>query len=421
MADPLQSQTRSHNNVNTHRTAIHPSRCSPLDMKFLWKLYHQRQHIDVLNNNNDNSTTSQTRERIQILEGQGFPVGLASTLLKHTHDFPIRVWLVDNSGTMHHNDGHIVTQTSEGKVEIVKCSRWHEICTALCWHAELAAWVQTPMAIRFLNDPGVHVGPQQLGVSASKHHNSNEEVAALKAMLHKIRPTGGTTPIHNHLQELVGPIEALLGELEQNQRKLVICVCTDSIPTDVDGTENPQMMENFFLTLQQFTEWPVHVVIRLLTGEERVVQFYQQLTRNDATLQVLDGYVNECRQVQSHNPWLHYGYPLHLCREQGIHSNVLETLAKRTLSPNELMEVLRIIFVGHKERPQDQVSFVHFRKEIETWNKEAGELWNPIKKRFVPWVDLKKLDKYYKERQQKQQRHWNKTGQHNNNEKCSLM
>lgn len=395
--------------------AIHPSRCPPIDLQFLWKLYHQRQHIDTLNNRN-HDPNSQHEERIQILQSQGFPVGLASLLLQHTHEFPIRIWLIDNSGTMHHNDGHIVTQNSDGKVVLVDCSRWQEVSSTVRWHAELAAWVQTPMAIRFLRDPGAHVGPQQLGVSASKHHSSNEEVSRLKAMLHKIRPTGGTTPIHYHLQELIGPIQSLLPSLYDSNRRLVICVCTDSIPTDANGIENPEMIQDFILTLQQFTEWPVQVVIRLLTDEERVVHFYQHLsTTTNTRLQVLDDYVSECRQVQEHNPWLHYGYPLHLCREQGIHMDVLETLSKRALTATELIEISRIIFAGQFQ-PQDQLPFVHFRKQIEEWNKEAGVLWNPMKKRFVPWVDLKKLDKCYKKHYQGATGH-----HHGSNGKCTIM
>lgn len=371
-------------------------------MQFLWRLYHQRQRISTLNN------TETEEERIQILQSQGFPVGLAALLLQHTRDFPLRIWLVDNSGTMHQDDGHIVTQTKDGKVEIVHCSRWQEVSSALRWHAELAAWVQTPMAIRFLLDPGAQVGPQQLGVSASKHHSSNEEVSRLKALLHKIRPTGAPTPIHYHLQELLPAIQAILPQLEAESRRLVISVCTDSIPTDADGMENQQIVSEFLMTLQQLMEWPVQVVIRLLTDEERVVGFYQRLPSDMGSLQVLDVYVSECEQVQKYNPWLHYGYPLHLCREQGIHKPVLEALSRRALTAAESAEVLRIIFLH--DQPQDQMSYVHFRKQVDEWNKDAGVLWNPTKKRFVHWVDMKKLDKFYKH-----------AADGNSEEKCSIM
>ena len=377
---------------------IHRSRCPPLDMEFLWNLYHQRHLVYRLNNTNNDGDQA----RIQILQSQGFPVGLATMLLQHTFQFPLRIWLVDNSGTMHQDDGHIVTQTKGGKVEMVHCSRWEEVSSALRWHAELAAWLQTPMVVRFLRDPGAQVGPQQVGVSASKHFSSNEEVTRLKALLRGIRPTGATCPIHHHLQELVPGVHALVPKLEAESRRLVISICTDSIPTDMNGMENEQIISDFLFTLRQFMEWPVQVVIRLLTDEERVVAFYQELSRDMTSLQVLDDYVSECKLVQKYNPWLHYGYPLHLCREQGIHRACLEALSQRPLTADESAEALRIIF--HQERPQDEISSAHFLQQVKEWNKDAGVLWNPLKKRFVSWVDMKKLSKCY-----------------NHDEKCNLM
>lgn len=333
------------------------------------KIFQQRQHIYALNN-----VTRQDHDRINILRSQGFPIGLSRLLLSHNRTFPIRIWLIDNSGTMHNNDGHIVTQTSGGKIEIVDCSRWQEMSSTLRWHAELAAWVQTPMVVRFLRDPGIQAGPQQLGVSASIHHSSNEEVSRLKALLHKVRPTGATSPIHYHLREIIPAIQSLLPSLQRDSRRLVISVCTDSIPTDVDGIENPVMIQEFLMTLQQIMEWPLQVVIRLLTDEVRVVEFYQRLTRESKALLVLDDYVSECQHVQKFNPWLHYGYPLHLCREQGIHIPVLEALSKRALTVTEAMAALRLVF--DKAFPQDQMPYDHFRRQVEIWNEEAGVLWN---------------------------------------------
>ena len=466
-------------------STIHPSRCPPLDLKFLWKLYHQRQQLDTLNmnmnmnmNNNhhhDHTTFEQHYdEHRQILQSQGFPLGLASRLLQHTQNAPIRIWLIDNSGTMHRDDGHIVVQTSEGKVEIVDCSRWQEVSTTLRWHAELAAWVQTPLAIRFLHDPGSHVGPQQLGVSASKHHNANEEVSRLKALLHKICPTGASASLQNHLQELMTPIEAILPQLEQSQRHLVVCLCTDSIPKNEQGVESPESMQELGWILEQLTaSRPVQVVLRLLTDEARVVHFYQSLLPRTVDvgvgagagvaggthdpsfikLQVLDDYISECRCVQEHNPWLHYGYPLHLCREQGISIPVVEDLSRRPLNPTEVLQVLRILFVdsfsttttttsGSGNNSSRHIrsgtatsssslsssSLVQVRRRLDEWNEQAGVLWNPIKKRFVPWVDIKKLDQCYQYQQESTSSSSHHGGggggmQHdpNHNNKCSLM
>lgn len=380
-------------------TANPSSRCPPLNLEFLWKLYNQRK---LLKFQADNSrATAWEEERLKELERQGFPLGLASLLLSHCNDHPIRIWLVGNGGTMHQNDGHIVNQSAKGKVEIVDCSRWQEVSSTLEWHAELAAWCQTPMAIRFLQDPGLQAGPQQLGVSASKHLSSTEEVARLKTVLHKTRPTGGTSPIHEHLQEILPSILSFLPTLERKRKRMVLCICTDSIPTNKNAKEDPEVLEEFLLTLGHIMECPVQILFRLSTDEERVMQFYQNLMEHYglSKIQVLDDYVHESTLVQEHNPWLNYGYPLHLCRETGIRKEVVEKLSREQLAPDELLETIRLIF-GQKH-PQDRVKYSTFRAQVAVWNSQAGMMWNPIKKKFVPWVDLKKMDKFYKGHLQK--------------------
>ena len=76
----------------------------------------------------------------------------------------------------------------------------------LIWHAEFAAWCQTPMVLRLLHDPGATVGPQQVGVAASKHLSCQEEVDRLKELLGNTRPSGGTTRLLMHLQEMLQTI-----------------------------------------------------------------------------------------------------------------------------------------------------------------------------------------------------------------------
>jgi hypothetical protein len=365
----------------------HPARCPPLNLEFLWKIYHQR--------NNVNQLVATREERIATLNSQGFPSGLAALMLEHSIHHPIRIWLIDNCGTMHKSDGHMVSQSKKGKVHVVPCTRWEEITSTVLWHAEMAAWQQTPMAVRLLQDPGAQVGPQQLGVSASKHYCSSDEVTRMKTLLKKTRPVGATSPISLHLQELFPCIQAMVSIFMRMEKKLTLCICTDSIPTDADGNEDPKMIQEFLTTLQQLVDWPVQVVMRLSTDEERVVQFYRNLQVSHEAFRekvmVLDDYISECQHVQENNPWLNYGYPLHLCREEGIRVPLLDALSERPLHQSELCEMVLLIF-GERICCA-QTDYPKFRKTLQLFNKETGVLWNPIKKKFVPWVDLKRLDR----------------------------
>ena len=219
------------------------------------------------------SSTNESKSQYP-LKAQGFLTGLASLILDHALNHPIQIWLVDNCETMHKNDGHLVSQWVKGKVEIVDCSQWEEVTSTILWHAKRAAWCQTPMVMRLLHDPGTHAGPQQVAVSASRHYSSKEEVERLRTLLKKTRPNGLTSPVYLHMKELFPSIQSLVPILHQTRKRLTLCVCTDSIPTDEFGEENPRMIAEFLVTLQQLVNWPVQVVIRLTTNKERVVQSF---------------------------------------------------------------------------------------------------------------------------------------------------
>jgi hypothetical protein len=229
------------------------------------------------------------------------------------------------------------------------------------------------------------------------------------------------------------------------KRRITLVICVDSIPTDGEGKQTPQVIDGFLSALGKLLDWPVQVVLRLSAPtDERVRSFYRNLASktglssgwqaqgnsshtqysDDFTcfqehLQILDDYVCECEAVQENNPWLHYGYPLHLCREQGVCIRTIEALSQRPLSASEVLEVAGYLFgeVINEQRMLSSESELYiFRKKIEALNSEAIDLWNPIKKKFVPWIDLKQLDKLYF-RQHKGIRR----GSANGDQKCTVM
>lgn len=56
-------------------------------------------------------------------------LGLARTLIRSTDSFGVRIWLVDNSGSMNNTDGHLVVQSHDPpfKIKDVNCTRWEEV------------------------------------------------------------------------------------------------------------------------------------------------------------------------------------------------------------------------------------------------------------------------------------------------------
>jgi len=56
------------------------------------------------------------------------PQGLAEAMTKNNAIFPLRIWVVDNSGSMVKGDGHRFVETKKSDaVKVVACTRWAEI------------------------------------------------------------------------------------------------------------------------------------------------------------------------------------------------------------------------------------------------------------------------------------------------------
>ena len=499
-------------------------RCPSLNLEFMWRRYHKARARSGMN------LDLMSEDRLDSLQReQGFPKGLARLLLRHAMNSPIRCWIIDNSGTMHCHDGHRVVRTNSRRssnsglggsqkfsIQVIDCTRWEEVQSTVLWHAELAAWCQTPLAMRLVHDPGATVGAQQVGVSASKSLTCVQEVDRLRRLLRSTRPSGGTTPLTRHLQDILKTVQEFYPRLSYHRHPhthsgnnnsdsnpenwLTLVICTDGLPTDEKGQEDFKVIEKFVRTLESLQGFGVSIVLRLSTDEERVVAFYRTLdinTNNLPTIQrrvhtqthggrtrlvstslnyqqpmstnansrcttprhlpILDDYVSECQEVSKCNPWLHYGYPLHLCREQGISSSILEDLGHRPLKPTEVCRLIQLVFEcdlpitslggdgngdgrcgepersrarpnevprlgmeyeeqhlqqqtaqGSHEQRQEQAScsgvaatadYKVFRANLEWYNEQSGLLWNPVKQKFVPWLDLKKLDQLYGNRQ----------------------
>ena len=67
-------------------------------------------------------------EQVKALKKQGFTEGLALSLSENKTNFPLRIWVLDNSGSMQNADGHrIIPTRNKNDLMIVGCTRWEEI------------------------------------------------------------------------------------------------------------------------------------------------------------------------------------------------------------------------------------------------------------------------------------------------------
>jgi hypothetical protein len=64
---------------------------------------------------------------MKVLKEQGYTTGLVQSLNTVKDQFPLRIWVVDNSGSMTKTDGHKIIPSNNKKLEmkVANCSRWH--------------------------------------------------------------------------------------------------------------------------------------------------------------------------------------------------------------------------------------------------------------------------------------------------------
>lgn len=360
------------------------------------------------------ASTEDDEERITCLVEQGFTPALArSALMARSKDFlPLTIWLVDNSSSMTVSDGKRLLETSsQNDVRVARCTRWEELQEAVDYHARLAALLGAPTRFVLLNDPsGLRACPQEMSIAERGSKWIHDDLKALQVNFSTIEP-GGVTPLTTHLHRINRSIQHM-------REKIVLVLATDGRPTDSFGYSSAAVDRAFENALREIQS-KAWVVVRLCTNEESILEYYQKLDdQMELSLEVLDDYLDEAKEVHTFNPWLTYSLSLHRCREMGMscHSlhRWLDWLDERAMTRAEIYQVVQILGVV------DWVKSPNSLDEDEEWlrfcdviDKEQKRLasqrneatgkglpafmpWNPIRKRATPWIDVVKLKQHGK-------------------------
>mmetsp|Transcript_23082 Transcript_23082/g.48360 ORF Transcript_23082/g.48360 Transcript_23082/m.48360 type:complete len:410 (-) Transcript_23082:94-1323(-) len=337
-------------------------------------------------------------DEISALKDQGYTSGLIKSISRNNTAFPLRIWVVDNSGSMTTVDGHRIIQTSNSNnVRFVNCSRWAEIQETVEYHAQMAALLEAPTVFRLLNDPGRLIGPQQFSVAERDPDFIREDLSIALNTIKSASPSG-VTPLSEHVREIRSNVMAMKNDLSQNGQKVVVVLATDGLPSDEMGNSGPPQLTEFKNSLRSMEGLPVWIVIRLCTDDDSVTQFYNNLdSQLELSLEVIDDFTGEANEVHEHNAWLNYALPLHRIREMGFSHKLFDLLDERSLTKDELREFFYLLFGpdlfdGIPDPYADWKGFLHSMTKVVNGEKHQ---WNPIRKRMMPWVDIKKLDRVY--------------------------
>lgn len=117
-------------------------------------------------------------QRESFLRTTELPAGMQEAMLASVEEFPLRIWIIDNSGSMQSGDGHVLEQKA-GTEALVGCTRWQELGDALRWHARMAAYMSAPTEFRFLNPPSGGLQTMHCGTTA----DPESEIRALESVL----------------------------------------------------------------------------------------------------------------------------------------------------------------------------------------------------------------------------------------------
>jgi hypothetical protein len=344
------------------------------------------------------STKQLNNHEIETLKSQGYTDGLIQSIARNNVTFPLRIWVVDNSGSMSINDGHRMVETANKQdVKFVTCSRWAEIRETVEYHAQIAALLGAPTVFRLLNDPGRMCGPQQFSIAERGSDYIAEDLNTALSTMRQATPSG-VTPLAEHVREIRENVVAMQQRLHENGQKVVIVLATDGLPSNSSGITSQATRLEFENALRSLEGLPVWIVVRLCTDEEDVVDFYNNLdSQLELSLEVIDDFTGEAHEVYEHNKWLNYALPMHRIREMGFSHRLFDLLDERPLTKDELREFFFLLFGADKFDgvPDPEIDWKMFCDHISVIVNNEQKQWNIIRKRVAPWIDMKKLDKVY--------------------------
>jgi hypothetical protein len=173
------------------------------------------------------ATPSEIPESIlKCLVDQGFTHSLARSLNETKKAFALRIWVIDNSGSMKTRDGHQIVNNGKSDVFMVDCSRWEEIRECVEYHIQLANMIDAPTRFRFLNNPGTTVGPQKFAIKDGSYAPQLQAHEAL-SLMRKVLPHG-CTPLTDHILEIYTEVFEMVPELRRTGQKVAIILATVS-------------------------------------------------------------------------------------------------------------------------------------------------------------------------------------------------
>lgn len=185
------------------------------------------------------------------------PPGLCTVLEQACEAFPLRIMIVDNSGSMNSTDGSRLVRTTASGYRTLRCTRWQELgadVVAVAQMAEALASVGARARTDFhLLNPTA--GFSSLIVGGHCDSVLEHGVRAPLATVAKAMETSplGSTPLTEALIRVISQIEPAAGTLRSRGEQVAVILATDGLPN------NPATFLHAVHRLQTLPVWLVVV------------------------------------------------------------------------------------------------------------------------------------------------------------------
>ena len=237
----------------------------------------------------------------KILKHLGLPEGLLASTVKIYEATDSRLWILDNSYSMRAKDAHLIGGSMDHLLNVDSVSRWKELGECVAFHAKMAADVWCPTKFWLLNKPESRYdddgAKQKFCVCWSTPSDIPNEMAVVKQSMKGATPTMGYAPMSFHIQKLKRAIDKLSPRLVSEGKHTTIVICTQGIPTDVEGNTGKHVLKEYKETLASFGKMPVKVIFRLCTDDVKVLDMYNNFDNILDGIDCIDDYWGEVRDV----------------------------------------------------------------------------------------------------------------------------
>jgi len=315
-----------------------------------------------------------------FLSSLGLMQGIQNEIIHSLEAFPVRHFVLDNSGSMTKCDGrmHVTSGTNEG---FARCSRWKELLQSVQWLGDMSIGLAAPTSFKLIN-------PCEGMTDISLGHGDVEQEKARLARLTSSSPNG-RTPICKAIEKVVASISKVAPELRRNGQRAMVEIATDGVSTDGD----------LAAALKPLEQLPVWVIVRLCTDEQPVIDYWDGIdTQLELDLDVLDDLQGEAEQIKAVNPFVVYCEQLHRLREWGSHNKLLDLIDEASFSPAQAAEMVGLVLgkgaAGDLPPPfLDLDGFIAGVEQLQTAaaKSPAGLVFDPLTESRVCWFKTRQL------------------------------